>query len=71
VIVAVTLHVSFPIDNIDMLAEHDDGVELPPPGAPPPPPSPTAGGLPNKVLLMLLKNDIIELNIEEKKLLIS
>ena len=56
------VQVSFPVEDMDKLAEHDVVEPLPPEGAPPPPPPP-----PDEVVLgkntlpIVLKNDDIEL----------
>jgi hypothetical protein len=70
VIVAVTVQVSIPVIAKDMPDEHVGGEGLPPP-PPPPPPPPDCVGLGISKLNAELKNDIIELNIGVKKLVMS
>jgi hypothetical protein len=67
VIVDVIVHVSLPDTDRDNDAEHDGG----PDGPPPPPPPPVGVGLGSSTLNAELKNDAIELNIDEKKLVTS
>ena len=64
--VAVILQVSIPDIDKDMVAEHPVG-EVPPL----PPAPPTGAGFGNNTLPMLLKNEVIELYIDVKKLLMS
>jgi hypothetical protein len=68
VTVDVIVHVSLPDTDRDNDAEHDGGPDGPPP---PPPPPPVGVDLGSNTLNAELKNDAIELNIDEKKLVTS
>jgi hypothetical protein len=73
VMVAVIVQISFPDTDKDNDEEHE-GVPpplLPPPPPPPPPPPLDCVGLGVSKLNAELKNDIIELNIGVKKLVMS
>jgi hypothetical protein len=67
VTVDVIVHVSLPDTDRDNDAEHDGGPDEPPP----PPPPPVGVDLGSNTLNAELKNDAIELNIDEKKLVTS
>ncbi len=73
VMVALTLHVSFPDVEKDIPIAHPPGGNPKPSPSPfpLPPPFPVGGGVGNNTLDMELKNEIIELNIEAKKLFMS